>query len=508
MTRLRGSRSKAQVALVVVAVAMSGCGGQGGPPRISSIGTQRTTLGEPLSVPFTVVDEDPSTVAVSATADEANLVPPSGLVISGAGPQRSLLVAPAAGATGSTNVTVRASDGTGTEASESFALAIEMPFAGDHLVIPADNRSNTFFGGAVAAHGDEVLVAAVGEDDASGAAYLYRRDGSDWRLSSRLEASDAAPQEGFGWSVAFDGDHGVVGAIADAQKGTSAGAVYVFERDGEGWRQSAKLTASDGEQFMFFGAAVDVSGNYLVVGAPGHTGSTGDAGRGAAYLFELIAGEWSEVPIVPALDPAVGDEFGHSVAIDGDRLVVGARGDDTAGANAGAVHVFERIGTEWVATASLLAPDAVDDDGFGASVALEGDRLVVGSPGWDDAATSEGAAYVFSNDGDEWLMVGKMTASVPLEMNVFGYSVDVSGRYVAVGAPGIDPAPVPVPGAAYLFMETEGAWSQVARLTPSDSSPDERFGYHLSLTREYVAVGMPLAEAEGLITGAVHVIER
>lgn len=312
----------------------------------------------------------------------------------------------------------------------------------------------------------------------------------------------------FGEAVAFDGEHAVVSMRADATNGTAAGAVYVFERDGAAWRESAKLTASDGADFHFFGTSLDISGSYLIVGAPGHTGGTGDTNRGAAYLFELVGGSWQEAQILTLDTPAAGDEFGNSVAVDGTRALVGARGDDESASGGGVAYLYQREGASWVQTAVITASDALEGDGFGWSVALWGDRAAVGAPARDEDGTSSGAAYVFDRNANDWQQIAKLSASEAAQMDLFGHSVDLNGSYLAVGAPSLDLADVPVAGAAHVYAQVDGEWSEIARLAPDDGSPGERFGYDLSLADGYLAIGTPQSKEQGLTTGAVYSFPR
>ena len=208
-----------------------------------------------------------------------------------------------------------------------------------------------------------------------------------WSEQQKLTASDAAPNDDFGTSVALSGDTAVVGAPFDDDAGSASGSAYVFVRSGTRWSQQQKLTASDAAPNDDFGLAVAVSGDTAVVGAIGDD----DAGRvsGAAYVFVRSGTRWSQQQKLTASDAASNDLFGISVAVSGDTAVVGARGDDDAGGvNSGAAYVFVRSGTRWSEQQKLTASDAAAGIRFGNSVAVSGDTAVVG-------AFEDDSAYVF-----------------------------------------------------------------------------------------------------------------
>jgi len=258
------------------------------------------------------------------------------------------------------------------------------------------------FGASVAVSGDVAVVGAAFAGG-SGAAYVFQRDkgGTDkWGEVQKLTASDAQAGDRFGWSVAVSADIAVVGAVGEDTWGSNAGAAYVFSRDQGGtdnWGEVEKLTAaSDAEAGDEFGSSVAVSGDIAVVGARGED-EKGSA-AGAAYVFQRDLGgtdNWGQAQKLMASDGQAGDYFGTSVAVSGDLAVVGADGEDAGGSGAGAAYVFQRDkgGTDnWGEAQKLTASDAEAGDLFGHSVAVSGDLAVVGAF-WE--GNWAGAAYVF-----------------------------------------------------------------------------------------------------------------
>jgi len=206
--------------------------------------------------------------------------------------------------------------------------------------------------------------------------------GGQWPQRDHLFADDAAVHDLFGRSVATSGDTIVVGAALDSTAaGTRAGSAYVFTRTGGTWSQQGHLFADDAAAGDEFGDSVAISGDTIVVGAYGDVNAAGDI-AGSAYVFTRTGTTWSQQDHLFADDAAAGDNFGYSVAIDGDTIVVGAYSDDTAaGADAGSAYVFTRTGSTWSQQDHLFADDAAAYDYFGGSVAIDVCSSGAGAPG-------------------------------------------------------------------------------------------------------------------------------
>ncbi|MCP4656476.1 MAG: hypothetical protein GY856_13775 [bacterium] len=314
----------------------------------------------------------------------------------------------------------------------------------------SDAAEYDLFGFSVAISGDTVVVGAKWDDDAfpsdpdcdSGAAYVFERNqgGADnWGEVTKLTASDADYGDYFGGSVGISGDTVVVGAYGDDY---GSGSAYVFERNqggAENWGQAKKLTASDGAADDQFGRSVDISGDTVVGGAYGDDDNCPpadpDCYSGSAYVFERNQGgadNWGQVIKLTASDADYGDQFGWSVAISGDTVVVGANGDDDAGNYSGSAYVFERNqggADNWGQVIKLTASDADYGDFFGRFVAISGDTVVVGA--YRDDYDS-GSAYVFERNQGGAENRGQVIKLTAIGDN-FGLSVAISGDTVVVG---------------------------------------------------------------------------
>jgi hypothetical protein len=298
--------------------------------------------------------------------------------------------------------------------------------------------------------------------------------------------------------------------------------------------QQAYLKASNTEILDYFGHAVSISGDTVVIGAPqedssatGVDGNQGDNSAllsGAAYIFVRSGMSWSQQAYLKASNAGQGDQFGYSVSVCGDTVVVGAiteassstgvdgdQSDNSAGAS-GAAYVFVRSGTSWSQQAYLKASNTEWGDQFGRAVSVSGDIVVVGAykeasgatgvdgDQSDNSAEDSGAAYVFVRSGTSWSQQAYLKASNTGTLDYFGYSVSVSGDTVVVGAAtewssatGVDgdqsDNSAALAGAAYIFVRSGTSWSQQAYLKASNAESGDVFGYSVSVCGDSVVVG-------------------
>lgn len=339
----------------------------------------------------------------------------------------------------------------------------------------SDPMDENLFGWVVAMDGDYAVVGAQGNTNYTGAVYVFHYDGMTWILQARLVASDGARAERFGYSVGIDGDTIIVGANLHA----GTGAAYIFVRDGTSWTQQAELTASDGLISDEFGDSVAVSGDTAVVGAA-YAGIGGDW-SGSAYVYKRTGTSWAEEAKLRASDAAASDQFGWSIAIDGDTVVVGSVYDES---QTGSAYVFTRSGTTWTQAQKLVANDAAVEDAFGVSVAIDGNSIAIGA-GWKN--TFVGAAYVFVYDGSSWVQQAELTASDGTNGNEFGMAVDISGDRVAVGARFVNMWT----GEAYIFDRDGTTWSEAAHFNATDGEYFDQFGWSIALDGNMVLMGAP-----------------
>jgi hypothetical protein len=345
----------------------------------------------------------------------------------------------------------------------------------------SDTSADAAFGWSAGISGDTAIVGAYGDDGLgtdSGAAYVFVRSGGAWVEQQKLTAQDGAPGDWFGWSVSISGDTALVGAYGDDERGSDAGAAYVFVRSEGVWTQQAKVTAADGEAGDWFGRHVALSFDTALVAAQKDDDVGIDAG--SAYVYVRTDAEWTEQQKLTAPDGAASDSFGRAIAIDGDTVLVGALQNDAAGTDAGAAYVFLRQDGAWSVQQKLTASDAEDGDWFGSFVALDGETALVAAHGDDDRGNGAGAAYVFERADGWWTERQKLTASDGGDGRSFGWDVAVSGDVALVGAYGDDAAGDDA-GTSYAFVRSNGTWNEVRRLSAGNGAAGDRFGCEIAL---------------------------
>lgn len=262
-----------------------------------------------------------------------------------------------------------------------------------------------------------------------------------------------------------------------------------------------KLVPLDSTLGQQTGEAVAIDGNVAVLGAP----YDDDFGviSGAAYVYERQAGVWTMAAKLTASDAVADDRFGITVAVDQGVIVIGTRYKQDMGYGTGAAYVFERVGGAWTQTQKLLASDAQVGQFFAHSVAVSGSVILVGAYLDDELGLGAGAAYVFERIGGSWIETQRLTASDGTLDDRFGWAVAASGDVLFIGAHGNDDLGVQS-GAAYVFQREGGLWVEKQKLLPSDPQELARFGYSLDVQDDWALVGCPFFAKGGTNQGAVY----
>ena len=286
-------------------------------------------------------------------------------------------------------------DAGGTEAGAAYVYTRSgTTWTQQQKLVASDAQAGDKFGIDVAISGNTIVVGAVEEDTGgsnAGAAYVFTRSGTTWTQQQKLVASDAAVDDYFGKHVAIEGDTIAVGAYGEG--GNNVGAAYIFTRSGTTWTQQAKLIASDAQGSDYFGWSVDISGNTVVVGAWGE--DTEGSSAGAVYSFTRSGTTWTQQQKIVASDADSSDYFGQRVNVSGEVLVVGAPGEDAGGSQAGAAYVFTRSGTTWSQQKKLVASDAAGSD-YLREVGIDANTIIAGAPTTSTGSSQPGNAYVFT----------------------------------------------------------------------------------------------------------------
>ena len=416
-------------------------------------------------------------------------------------------------------------------------------------LIANDGERGDGFGHSVSLSGDRVLIGAYGDDDNnpdSGSAYVFDYDGSSWIQSQKLSANDGDWADNFGYSVSLYANQALIGARWDGDNGFKSGAAYIYRYDGSNWSQAKKLIASDGQARNNFGNSVSLSHNRALIGSV--YGSGNNSSSGSAYIYDFIDNDWVESKKLIANDGKTGNEFGHAVSISsgkvligayyndvhgsayvfdyidnqweqseklnssegsagdwfgssvslfGNRVLIGAEGDDSLGS----AYIFEYDGQNWILMQKLNANDGIPGDGFGFSVSLNEDRAIIGL-----GPNSDGAAYIFEYIGNQWIQTQKLIGSDVSFGDRFGYSVSLYGDRALIGAFG-DSGLVYRSGTAFIFEFNGSTWSQTDILTADDASQEDLFGYSVSLFSDRALIGSYKDDDDGSSSGSAYVFD-
>ncbi len=388
-----------------------------------------------------------------------------------------------------------------------------------------DRAADDKYGWSVAISNNYAVVGAPyeDEDDAgintktdAGSAYILENVGGVWTQIQKIVASDRQPGDMFGSAVSISGNYIFVAALNEdddaggANPMPAAGSVYVFHFGGSKWTQTQKMVAPDRDADDAFGWSVSVSSNFAIISARNEdydiTGANPLANAGAAYIFSNVGGTWSFLQKVVAPDRTAIDYFGYSVAMDGNYAVVGAgnSGLDLAGANpltdAGAAYVYRNNAGTWVYLQKIVASDRAGGANFGLSVAISSDFLIVGAlsenrdAGGGNLLVSAGAAYIFNNVAGTWTQTQKLVASDRATTDNFGSAVAISGNYAIVGAMDEDEDMVGLStltdaGSAYVFKNVSGLWGQQKKLDALDRAAGDFFSYSVGISNDFAIVG-------------------
>ncbi len=371
-------------------------------------------------------------------------------------------------------------------------------------IVPQRLVAGDQYGASVAMLGNVAVVGSPGDDTGglqAGAAYVYRFDGLQWNIDQRLFASDAVAGDEFGFSVAISAGVIVVGARS---RDTLTGAAYVFRFNGSQWQEEEILEADDGSPFDMFGSALAISGDVIAVGALRDTNANG-AQAGSVYVFQFDGGQWNQDDTLLASDGAAADLFGLSVGISDDLLVVGAPNHGGSGAAYG--FRFNEVSLLWEEEVKLQSNDGANGDLFGASVTAADRTIVVGAPGDADAGADTGSAYAFQQrlGNDLWRQLQKIRSDDPQGGDEFGAAVSLERGLLVIGSPLADVGGMSS-GCAFLWRRNldNKRFRRFGRIEPQVTVAQANFGSSVAAFGDNVFVGAPNDSEVGISSGSAY----
>ncbi|KAA3606541.1 MAG: T9SS C-terminal target domain-containing protein [Calditrichaeota bacterium] len=266
-----------------------------------------------------------------------------------------------------------------------------------------------------------------------------------------------------------------------------------------------RIVAADAGADDEFGTSVSIDGDYAIVGADQNDDNGSNSG--SAYIFVRSGTSWTQQAKLTANDASTLDNFGTSVSISGDYAVVGANQNYDGVSNSGSAYIFVRSGTSWTQQAKLTNNDGTTLDNFGISVSINGDYAIIGDDQNDDNGTNSGSAYIFVRSGTSWTQQTKLTANDADAGDQFGWAVSISGNYAAVGAFENSDAGFSS-GSAYIFNRNGTSWTQQAKLLASDAAAGSNFGVAISINGDYVIIGANQDDDTAINSGSAYIFNR
>ncbi len=417
--------------------------------------------------------------------------------------------------TGPVTVTLTARDECGTDsAPKTITVNVTNECVPEVKISAKEQSQNDQFGSQVAIEGNYAVAIETGDNEGgqdAGAANVYFFDGSNWVFQQKLIPTESAASDNMK-SVAISGNRIVVGSPYHPTAGV--GAVYVYERSGSTWNETAYLTPSEPnvqDVGDLYGYSVALMGTQLVVGAP-HDNNVEVAGSklayaGAVYVYNLSGSNWVQDGGKITVAGNTGrNEFGASVAIGNNFVLVGAPYNETFRTNgAGKAYILTKTGTDWVATQTIESSNKKNGDMFGAAVATDGVRLLIGAPfaTGKSGQTSSGAAYVFQNSGSAWSQSALVYSSDGVNSDHFGYSVAIQSDDLVVGTPWDETKT----GSVYQFARSGNNWTQKFKIMARDRATQDELGGSVALSNRKLIIGSRLDDGAVENVGAAYIVD-
>jgi len=389
----------------------------------------------------------------------------------------------------------------------------------------SDSAAHDNYGIIVALSADTAVIGIPFDDSPgfnAGSAYVYTRSHGAWTVQQKLVASDSAPGDQFGWSLALQGDTLFIGARFDDDRGFNSGSVYVYTRNSDVWTEQQKLTANDGSVNDQYGHSIALAGNRAIIGAPldDNRFSSGSGfapdfdsrfDTGSAYVYRRNVNAWTLEQKLIASDGAPGDQFGWSVALQGDSALIGARFDDDKAFNSGSAYLFNvnlhadahADKQAWRLKQKLTAAEGATNDQFGWSVALDSGTAVIGARFDDDKGVNSGSATIYTRNAETWIKQQHLTASNGKPGNQYSWALALHNNTLIIGAP-FDNVDGPLSGSSYVYTHNAGLWQEKQILSSSIEVLGERYGISVALQGNDILVGACLDYEIGSSSGSPH----
>jgi hypothetical protein len=315
---------------------------------------------------------------------------------------------------------------------------------------------------------------------------------SNGNITDYHPVADTAAAEGdhFGACVSISGNYAIVGTyLDDVGANLDQGSASIYQYNGSRWVLMQKLTDPTGAGNDYFGSSVFISGNYAIVGAFGDDASS-IIDQGSASIYQYNGSSWVLMQKLTDVTGAASDGFGNSVSISGNYAIVGAALDDVSAIDQGSTSIYRYNGSNWVLMQKLTDPAGAGNDNFGISVSISGNYIIVGAYLDNvNANTDQGSASIYQYNGSTWVLMQQLTDATGAATDYFGISVSISGNYAIVGAYSDDVGANTFQGSASIYQYNGSSWVLMLKLTDANGASGDLFGICVSISGSYAIVG-------------------
>ncbi|KPA16043.1 PKD domain-containing protein [Candidatus Magnetomorum sp. HK-1] len=381
---------------------------------------------------------------------------------------------------------------------------------GENKIVPVECEKSDNFGRSVAILGDYAIGGANGDDDNggnAGAVYIIKYNGQSWVKEQKILPEDGNLNDYFGCSAAISGSFAILGSYGNDDIGSKSGSAYIYQLSQKGWQKYQKLIPDDGAANDYFSYAIDIDGDFAIIGAYGDD----DKGSmsGSAYIFKKENKRWIQQQKIIDERGERNDHFGYSVAISENFAIVGAYRDDDKGESSGTATIYKYNQNNWIKHTRLTAKDGKSNDYFGYDVTIAGEYAAVGAYQGDGKEVNMGSVYVYKydNDKDNWNQHSKIISKDGSANDYFGFSLDLYKTSLIIGAYGDDDKGSSS-GSAYLYVLNQNQWKFQKKYLASDGQAYDYFGFDVSISESGIIVGAYGHDEQGGMAGAVYIFAQ
>lgn len=342
---------------------------------------------------------------------------------------------------------------------------------------------------AVKANNGQIEIFGLGDIKAGGTLTIRAGVGNSiipQDIITTLVSQNQEPGGEFGIRVAIDGDTVVIGARNEDAGAINDGRAYIYTLSGGVWTLQRTLESTNPVDDGNFGWSVAIDGDTVVVGARNEDGGAIFSGR--VYIYTRSGGVWTLQDELVSDDPDAFGRFGNSVGVYGDTLIVGAVDENAGFTNSGRVYIFIRSGGNWTLQDTLVSPNSELSGSFGNSVGIYQDTVIIGAEGENVGGDTIGRAYIFTRSGGTWTLEDTLDSQNPEDFGVFGSSVTVYQDTAIVGAIGEENIESK-DGRAYIFTRSGGVWSWQQTLVSPNPDTNGFFGASVSIDGDTLVIG-------------------